>query len=198
MWISSPLSSLRSAICVETTGATSLDSATAVAVSIASLSSVYRPSWARENEELIKNSSGRGPSAARHQTSGISPWGMSSSAAIPCCVSDDRFSTVSVGKCKSGLMTPLQYSLGIVEDYDARSRYLWYGWSITSHTILWDEITFPYPRCLLLVTKSPVVVRHKTKETTWPAYTVDLERTLDMKYATWITFLWLNIGGPFY
>ena len=40
------------------------------------------------------------------------------------------------------------------EDFDARSRYLWHEYVITSHSILWDVITFTFPRYLLLAPKS--------------------------------------------
>ena len=44
----------------------------------------------------------------------------------------------------------LQVSLrGIAnDDIDTRSMYLQHGWAITSHSRLWDVITYPYPRYL--------------------------------------------------
>ena len=40
------------------------------------------------------------------------------------------------------------------EDFVARSKYLRQGWVITSHSLLWDVITYPCLRYLLLATKS--------------------------------------------
>ena len=40
------------------------------------------------------------------------------------------------------------------EDFDTGSRYLGLGLVITSHRILWDVITYPCPRYLLLMPKS--------------------------------------------
>ena len=40
------------------------------------------------------------------------------------------------------------------EDSGVRSRCPMHGWVITSHSILWDAITYPCLRCLLLVPKS--------------------------------------------
>ena len=43
---------------------------------------------------------------------------------------------------------------GLYEDFGARSRYLRQGYVIASHRILWDAITYPCLRYLLLAPKS--------------------------------------------
>ena len=46
-----------------------------------------------------------------------------------------------------------------VKDFGAWSRYLGHGQDITSHRILWDVITYPCPRYLLLAPKSSIVFK---------------------------------------
>ena len=51
-----------------------------------------------------------------------------------------------------------------METFFARSRYLGYGWVITSHSLLWDVITYTCPRQLLMAPKSSYKVnQHKWK-----------------------------------
>ena len=47
------------------------------------------------------------------------------------------------------MMTPFFWH--IYEDFGTRSRYIGHGWVIASHCVLWDAITYPWPRYLLLV-----------------------------------------------
>ena len=67
----------------------------------------------------------------------------------------DFYSLFMIGYCP--ILRIIQASVRIYEDFDARGRYLRQGYVISSHSLLWDVITYPCLRYLLLATKSSYV-----------------------------------------
>ena len=55
-------------------------------------------------------------------------------------------------------LTSMPVLCGLYGDFVARGRYLEHGPVITSHSILWDVITYPCPKFLPLVPKSSCFV----------------------------------------